>query len=322
MKSHRKLISSIMVLAIMWSTICSVAFADNNTAKTQQATNTLLKSGFTLEEICELIPEHELASYAEVGPAISLSEVFLKVSVDDETGEVSVVEMEEEDCQEAAAVVQNLRKNMVQQNEPLNTRTIDNDIGGHDDRNTSDGYMRMIVSAYPYLPYPDENGNRRLKVAGQFIWLVVPSERHVNVAALGHSTDVNQLGGSNDFSFEYTADIVSTVNGSIVETYTANKSDIITQCVNDGGTAVSFELYEDGVIGGTVSSNHRIYLSYDVETSETTTSTASVFADYYYQSVGLSFSPSLSFPAGASLSITPSIYYIRMSPNAYKGFYT
>lgn len=321
MKICKKLISLVITFAILMSMSCSVAFADNSATEEMLATNVLLESGFTLEEIQNFVPENELASYAEVGPAISSTEVFLKISVDDETGTVTVTEMTEKACLEGAAIVQNLRENMSINGNTSKPTSLDSDIGGHDDINTSNGFMRMIVSAYPYLPYPDGDGDRRLKIAGQFIWLTTPNERFVNVVAVGHSSNLTQIGDSNDYTFEYSADIISTINGSKVDTYTANKSDVITRNADGGGTAVSFRLLADGYIGDTVSSNHRIYLTYDVETSATTDSTASVFADYYYQSLGVSLSPSLSFPnVGASLSITPSFCYTRLSPNAYIGF--
>lgn len=318
MKTFRKIVALFIASCISISSFCLVAFADESgNYRLEKGTSILLDSGFTLEEINFLFTPEQIMEYSEVKPAAARRDVYIKMSTDDKTGETIVTEIPEQICMQSVSRLREERDQALK-NASLGIETYANNSGGsHDDLVTSDGYMRMIVSAYEYAGEEDV-----YKVAGQFIWLISPAQRHVDVVGVGHQGNLTQLGKSSDYHFSYTADLFAITGGVKSEIGTHRTSHTNSSTVDDGGTAVSFQLYQDQIDATIISAeNHRITLSYDAKVNDASTTYSAVYADYAHQKLGLTVSPSLSYPMGSvGVSINTTSIYSHMTPNAYASF--
>jgi len=107
-------------------------------------------------------------------------------------------------------------------------------------------------------------------------------------------------------------------------TYTQEYPTPTSIYTKDGGTAVTIKLEGDAATtnGGpsVTASNHRGCMHYRVKLNRPSAPITSIYAEYLHQESIVSVSPSISFPAGASVSVAPSTKFKRMSPNPYLSF--
>ena len=308
----KKLLSMILSVSMCLS-ICggvSAAAVDIEDMRSR-AIDVLVASGWNEEEIEDLIPEDALLEYADALPAVASQEIYVKVGVDD-NGETFVEEMSPSECIAEAAEVKQQRDVAVQQ-QLLGVST----LADKDEVTTDDGYMVYYVQALPSASDSDV-----YILSARYEWLVEPSDRDIDVFGLGHSSQLDQLGSSSDVYYRYKADVYMVTAGQryLAEYYEVEEPTGIN--VDNGGTVVKQDLYDNTSGMGYVvkAENHRGYIQYQAEVNSTTATRVSVYAEYLRQEAFFSVSPSISYPLGASISVSDEDKFVRLSPNPYLSF--
>ena len=176
---------------------------------------------------------------------------------------------------------------------------------------TTDGYMEYFVSAY-------NAGNGEYVLSARYEWLINPNFTDVDVFGLGHDSNLTQL-SDYDVYYRYKVDATHTMGVTVTKTtdeYTV--PDGIS--IDDGGTVVKQDLSDNAFTSsgdGTAFTNHRGYLQYRVRVNNSNVNTVAVYAEYLHQQHIISVSPSISYPAGASIGVSSASKFKRMSPNPY-----
>lgn len=282
------------------------------------AIDVLVKSGWTKEEIEDLIPEEALLEFADASPAVATSEKYLKVSQDVD-GNTVVTEMEK-------AAFETETNLVVQQREQEELAEIQQQLMGENcysllatDKNevrTKDGYMKYYVQAIP--------GSKagRYILSARYEWIVEPSDRLIDVFGLGHDAHLTQNDSESKVYYRYKADVYMIASGNRrkIEDYEVERP--TKMFVDSGGTVVSQQLYKNktGFGYNIKAENHRGYIQYTADKSETTAKRAAVYAEYLHQESTIHVAPGISYPAGGSISVTHEDKFERMSPNPYLAF--
>ena len=294
----KKFIKSIFVLFFTLLMICNSIIcinADSSLTDRQKAINVLLQAGWTITQIEDLLTEEALLAYADVESVVSFDEKYMKIT-DDE-----VIELTERQCFEEITEIYSAKNN-------TNSRSLGGGDQIIDTVTTSCGYLEYYVSVYSY-------GNGEYMVSARFEWLIDPQNRKHDVFGLGHSYNLTQLSDF-DVYYIYKYDMV---NGNVNSgTYEVTEPE--TLHIDDGGTVIVQKLAPNSSLGNMTYSNHRGFIQYKVGVNSTSATVVSVYAEYLHQQAVFAVNPSVSYPMGASISVSSSTKFKVMSPNPYLAF--
>lgn len=288
-----------LCLSMMIGNISYASAAVQRTSDIERAINVLLQSGWTREEIDDLLTEEALLEYKDAQPAVAFEQKYFRVT------DEGAYEITEDECELQLQQVAAMESGIA----PC--------LSGYkrDELTTTDGYLTYFVAANT-TDKKDE-----YTISARFEWLKNPWNRKEDVFALGHAQELTQLDRS--VYYIYKADITTTI-GITRSTYTQEYPTPTSIYVRDGGTVVTIKLEGDAATtnGGpsVTASNHRGYMHYRVKLNRPSAPITSIYAEYLHQESIFSVSPSISFPAGASVSVAPSTKFKRMSPNPYLSF--
>ncbi|MBQ9121555.1 MAG: hypothetical protein IJY12_04225 [Clostridia bacterium] len=311
----KKLLSWILMVVLLFSfnfsSYATSLFDDSVQEDLERAANVLLQSGWTQEEIDDLLTEEVLLEYKDVQSVMVSDKKYFKVA---SSGDVS--EVTEADC--ALAVEQ--RKLIAYERMIASRDAGENSVGVmavipggetvYDEVLTTDGYLEYYVSAY-------NCGNGEYILSARYEWVIDPYNKKVDVFGLGHCDGLTQVGDSGGVYYVYKADVTQQDGIGTIE-YVAEITTPTELCIDDGGTVVSQDLISN--TSETSALNHRGFIQYRAALSSTTELNVSIFAEYLHQEAIIGVSPGLSFPEGGSIGITFENKYKRMSPNPYLQF--
>ena len=277
-------------------------FSSNEMQK-EAAIQALLEGGWTKEEIDDFMTDEVLLQYAGA-TLVESSEKYLKVS------ENSVTEISKNACLEE---VKDVKKQIAQEQMMMEMTPSISTNSMYDEETTHDGYMVFYVQAYL------SSTPSVYVLSARYEWLIEPDDRKVDVFGLGFST---QLTRTQDAPYYvYKADVKKTIGGAVLESWTYETSSGIRKS-DSGGVAYSQQLYEDTYAYqmSERATNHRGFIQYKAKVNSTSATVVSAYAEYYHQDAVLSVTPSVSYPWGAGLSVTPSSKFVEMGPNPYISF--
>ncbi len=306
----KKMFVSVLCLSLIVSLCGGVgAAAAESEDERSRAVDVLVASGWSEEDINDLIPEEALLEYANAYPAMASEEVYLKVGVDD-AGETVVEEIDKTTCIAEATAVKEQREIAIQQELSGVSSYTDKDSV-----TTDDGYLKYYVQA----AQSTTNSNEYI-LSARYEWIVEPEDRDIDVFGLGHSAQLDQT--DSDVYYRYKCEIYMLTGGQKMLVDRHEVDEPTAMCIDNGGTAVSQDLYNNSSGMGYVSKaeNHRGYIQYRAEVNSTSATRVSVFAEYLHQEAVFSVSPSVSYPLGASISVSSEEKFVRMSPNPYLSF--
>lgn len=303
--SKYKIVSIYLVLTVTLNLFIINISATAHTSQRESAINVLHSSGWEQEEIDRIFTEKALLAYADT-TLVATSEKYYRV-IEDENIEIS-----KQYC------IQEVEKVKAEREQQLMSYVIDGTLLDKDEIKTSDGYLKYSVKVYK-----QNNVTGRYIVVGEYTWLIPPKNEKIDVFGVGHSSQLTQVGKSQDVYYTYSADIyLWTSHGKkLDEEYTTHTPTKIA--VDDGGTVVSQQLKQSSSGEGYSYDveNHHGVIQYEVDINNAGTLSVSVFAEYLHQESAITISPSISFPApGGSISVTPQQIFKRMSPNPYLQF--
>ncbi len=303
MKRCRKIIAIMLCLGIVLGcSICTTASTYN--ADIEEATQVLLQSGWTQEEIDDMLTEEIILEYKDVQPAVVSERKFFKVT------EEGTYEITQDVCEREVALVKEL-KEAEQTGGVMHRTVIPGGTTGTDTVVTTDGYLEYYVSAY-------NAGGGEYILSARYEWLISPWNRKIDVFGLGHDSNLTQL-DDYGYSYVYKYDY-KVVNGNNINELTAEVNTPTGISIDDGGTVVKQELKNDIVVVDGPSEtyyNHRGFLQYRARVNNSNVNTVAVYAEYLHQEGAVQVSPSISYPASGSISVTYSTFFNRMSPNPY-----
>lgn len=303
-KNFRKYISLLLCVGILLSFNCTYVIAEDNYDDIARATNVLLQSGWTQEEIDDFLTEEALLAYKDAEPAVVSEKKYFKVTTD------SIQEVTKEECE--SGVAEALR---IENNEVSPAAIIPGGQTVYDEVVTTDGYMEYYVSAY------NAGGDGEYIISARYEWLTNPIFTDEDVFGLGHDTNLTQL-SDYDVYYVYKVDYRYTMGTTVIEnTDTYTTPDGIN--IDNGGTVVKQDLSTSAYLengDGTSFSHHRGFLQYCVRVNNPNVNTVAIYAEYLHQQHVISVSPSISYPAGGSIGVTYESKFKRMSPNPYLSF--
>ncbi len=288
----KKFLSGLLILAIV---VCLVPVhaegADKDKLKRGRAV--LLNSGWTDEEIDDLLDEKAIAVY-DGAELVSSQERYYKVSESEENSgkDSKVVELTKEQC--------------LSQCELLGV----NELVDDDIHETYDGYLKYTLTAH-YI------GDEKYVLLARYQWLKTPYFRNTDIFSLSYDTNLTML-GDEPLNYAYKADMFHTWKD---ERYTHVERQPTELFKDAGGVVVKQDLMNDmnanpDLLVEMKAYNHRGYLQYTVGLNKADVKRLAAFADYRHLQTNYGISAGVSIPEGGSLSVTPSDYYKRMSPNA------
>lgn len=306
----KKFVSLFLALAMCLTVpVFAIEEDSQREADLARATNVLLQSGWTKEEIDDFLTEEALLAYKDAQPAVASEKKYYKISED------GMSEISEEDCLSEVEYLNELEHDPEKQISPF-SKIEEGDIE-KDEQTTYDGYMVFYVSAHNL-------GNKEYMLSARFEWLISPFNRKEDVFGLGHSSQLEQQGSAGDVYYVYKADYTINSGGIITEyPYETNTPNELK--VDSGGTVIRQQLAGESLdfVGSgdyVSSSHHRGFLQYKVKVNNYAATAVSVQAEYYHQQTLISISPSVSWPAGGSISVATMSEFKAMTPNPYLPF--
>ena len=308
---------SLALAMVLLISVGSFATAAERSDK-QKATDFLISTGWTQSEIDDLLTDEALLVYADAISSVVSEKSYFRVN---ETGATKVSKKEFDAGVKLAKEVQaqNIEKMQVAAAAAKTTAITSGEemvsLSSINTVTTTDGYMEYYVQS-------SDLGNHKFALAARYEWLIEPSNRDIDAFGLGHDTNLTQTNEGVYYVYKSDLDVYDTncvyTGTTTYETYTP------TSIANDpGGVAVGQDLYNTDIstYGGIVANNHRGYIQYNVIVNNPNNITlCSVSAQYKHQQGLYTVSPSISWPAGAGLSVTYSTFFKTMSPNPYLSF--
>lgn len=306
----------LVLMLLLVGSIClhTIAFAEGEN-ELEKGKQVLMASGWSEDDIDDLIPEEAVEEFADASPAITSEIKYLKVS---KTGEVT--ELSKVACMQkvdAAKRAENLSI-VSEQNRldnPVFNRNGNIGIGDlvQQPVTTSDGYLTYYVQAY-------RSNSTTYILSARYEWLIKPFFNEKDVFGLGHDSQITQTGTNADVYYTYKYDLYQ--NNSFIKSYAVNKPTQIR--VTDYGTVVSQNLAVGMPTPGTgtttyTAKGYRGYIQYKAVKNNSNNTATSIFADYQHHQSSISYSLSINI-SGASVSVSPKTNYKRMSPNPYLSF--
>lgn len=307
----KKLIRTVIIMTMVFSMFITTAEARE--LNRDKAIKVLVDSGWTYKDIDDLLTEDALLEFSNA-KSLGSSVKYIKVTEDE------VVEMSKE---EMMTKVKELKKERdaiaLSEGDLVTLRSPGDTI--QDPVITTDGYMSYYVQTY-------DLGGGEYMLSARYEWLINPNNRREDVFGLGHDVNLTQLSTYTPY-YVYKTDITDKkANGTAVNyTYETNTPNGMAKDV--GGTVVKQDLRNNatnastnlphGIVSRTAE-NHRGYLQYKVKVNNTSVTSVSIYSEYLHQQYGLSVSPSISYPLGASIGVSSASKFKRMSPNPYLSF--
>lgn len=280
------------------------AASDDDIAK---ATRVLLQSGWTQEDIDDLLTEEALLEFANT-EAVCSQEKYYRVKDDSEVEEIS-----EEQCEREIAQI-DMIENIGGSVSPLSTIP----VGTTTETSGGNSYVKLNLYAY-------NAGNREYVLSARFEWLKSPVCRSRDVFGLGYGNTLNQKGTNNDVYYVFKANCkeVDSINHTTKVVGEKVITSPTTKNVDTGGTVITQDLLVDKINEPGVSllyTNQKGYLQYRAEVNNKYATSASIYARYYHREKKLSGSISVSIKPELGISITPSTDYNQITNNPYLSF--
>lgn len=290
----KRFLSLIFATILVCQLVIPVTAQEKNSY--QRGKEVLLASGWSLSDIEYFLLPEDVENFASCLPAISSSKKYYRATSD------GFSEVSETEC---FAAVQLYQTSLQNGNISL--------LSWGDNTVTNDGYLEYDLSVFPL----EDGENYLLQL--NFDWLTSPPHRRRDVIGLGHGTTVDQVGNSSGVTTRYYATLIE-FDGS--STTTSTHMEIPTAHIGAGGSAFSFDLYDDtySEMYSLTATEHRGFIQYIVTPNNSNATSSFAKGEYLHQSVNVSISPSISYPWGGSISVTPSSKYDALLPNPYCSF--
>lgn len=305
-----RMIALFLTLAMMLS-LCAAAAGKDVLTDRERAINVLLQSGWTMEEIDDLLTDEAILAYKDALPVEVSEKKYYRVT------EEAVYEITAEECQTQLEAIEQVEN---QNTEPgvAPMAVIPDDGYGETEVTTTDGYLTYYVMAHNV-------GNGHYVLSARYEWLKDPRNRKIDIFGLGHSEQLTQVGNATNVYYIYKCDVLEKINTNIRQ-YTLEDTSPNEIFVDDGGTVVKQQLMVDVVnpmednTNYVYASHHRGYIQYEVEVNSDSATAFSIQAEYYHQEWLVTLSPGISYPLGGTLSLSSGTGFKRMSPNPYLSF--
>lgn len=264
-----------------------------------KAINVLLQAGWTMEDINDLLSDEALMAFKDVKNIVASDKKYLKI-VDDE-----IVEITEDQCMQELSTINPIEQCAVNTLSFVPGDEIINEV------TTTDGYLTYYVNVY-YV------GGVEYILQARYEWLKKPFCTFIDVFGLGHDVNLTQPEGASGVYYVYKADWYDQYGNKASDPYETYTPTTIN--CDPGGTVVTQDLQNDSSLAQMTFANHRAYMQYNVVVNSDAATYVSVYAEYLHQENAVSLSPSVSYPAGASISVSFEFVFKRMSPNPYLAF--
>lgn len=299
-KSTKKILSLVMVILMFYSlsTVQIFAYTQTDVALGRQV---LLDSGWSPEEIDDLLTDEVVANYANA-TSVGYEKKFYRI------GEDSVIEITEEECNED---INNIAHQIFDEVEMIGNGSVAAPClapgtDKKDEEITEDGYFTSYVRVYAY-------GGGDFMLQARFEWLITPSNRKLDVFALRNSISLLP-GDRDDIYYVYKADVTNYLPSS---QYTATIENPDSMFTDDNGVVITQDLIDDSVLS--TATNHRGYVEYPASIANSNALRAAAYSYYYHQETTFEVTPSISFD-GPSVTVTPTTKFKFMEPNTYVQF--
>ena len=315
-KRVKAILSSFVIASMLFSNSAFAASAFNTQSSKEKAISNLINAGWTMNEINDFLNDEELLKYSDCGKIVSETHyvrIEHQAQNSNSDGE-NAISGDKKNIETDCAV--NLTKDefFKEVNEKKSEKaaakaTLSSYDDGSDDHTTSDGYLRYTLSA-------SYGGNSAYSLSLRYQWYITPGTRATDVIGLGHGDALTQTTSATNVYNVFKADYAE-YPGSTGTLENSGKKVI----ADNGGTAISFDLpanYASDAYTVTYS-NFRGYMRYDAVITYPTMANQScgIYGIYKHQALGVKFNPSIGYPSGGTLSVSPSLNYVAETPNAY-----
>lgn len=315
-KKFSKLLALSLSSLLLFSA-SGVVSASNIDASVNDGNSVLLQSGWTQNEIDDLLTPEEVAKYAN-GTLVDTTTHYVKQiastntennyssSITDSTTlptpiaeTEELVSMSKEDFYREIAELNEAEENSAGFVTPQATSK-------NQSYTTDDGYMKYTLETYKV-------GTNKYQLNLRFEWVKNPSQSGIDIMALAHGTQLVQSGTQNDVTFTAKHDAI--INGKSYPEFPIASDSIV---VNAGGTAATFKLPTQSL--NYLVNNIRGYLSYGAEKGNATDSAVGIYGYYKHKVRSLNVAPTVSIPGGPSLLISSESTYETEKPTPYFSF--
>lgn len=293
----KKFLCLSLVLAIFIN-VGSFALASDISDK-QKATNFLLNSGWTQEDIDDLLTDEALLVYADAISSSVSEKKYYRVTEDE------VIEISKNECNagvtEAKSIINKNHKLLT--NQP-SVNTVSPTV------TTYDGYMESYVQVVHL-------GGKKYAIGSRFEWLIEPTQRRIDVFGVGHDGSV--VKNNDPVYFIYKADKkkINRQTEAISSAGTSSTQSPASMCPDSGGVGVGIDLYDSYSDANYAYyyENSRGYLQYNILLNDSSCSYFYVYSKYMHQQKLWSVTPTISFPLSGGLSVSSSNHFKLMTPN-------
>jgi hypothetical protein len=294
----KKIISMFILIFILCN---SISYAkDNNNEKTNEkdkAVETLIKLGWTKDDIYNMLPDKEILEYADIDlNKMQSCEKYYKVVVTknlERSGEqttAKTIEISKEDC--LAEIERNKNK--------LTTRSTH--------KAESNGYYKLDLWLYP-------SKDDDYMISGKFTWLTQPVHTHTDVFGIGNGVHLTSIENPEPY-FVYKVDKYEynemTGHKKYIKTLTYEKDAKQTE----GSVFAKFDL-KNKISGSYGYFNHKGYMKYYATINNSNATCVSANCNYAHHYKTYHVTPTISYPWGGSLTVTPSSHYSKLDKEPY-----
>ena len=311
----KKVLSVIIILSILFGCTAQYIYAYDEygltTEEIYKAKSNLISAGWTEEEIEDLMDEKALADFVDIEKVVSSEKKYYKVT------ENSIVQISELQCFSDIACInnENISSEETTLQPPSDSVTYNPVDYEKDTVNTSDGYFTYYIQVF-------SRGDGIYVVSGRYQWLISPANRKTDVFSVNVGDGLKVLSGSAaNLNYVYKADIVVTT-GYTTDSYTYENTSTDNLVRAEHYIAASQKLeatVTSSASASVTANNHRGYIQYRAQYSDTSVTLLSAQANYFHQQSAVEFTPSISLN-GMSVSVTPKTAFKSMLPNPYLTF--
>lgn len=317
MKKKCSKLLALSLSSLLLFSASGVVSASDIDASVNNGNSVLLQSGWTQNEIDDLLTPEEVAKYAN-GTLVDTTTHYVKqiASTNDENNYSTsitdsttlptpiaetkeLVSMSKEDFYREIAELNEAEENSTGLVTPQATSK-------NQSYTTDDGYMKYTLETYKL-------GTNKYQLNLRFEWVKNPSQRGIDIMALAHGTQLVQSGTQNDVTFTAKHDAI--INGKSYPEFPIASDSIV---VDAGGTAATFKLPTQSL--NYLVNNIRGYLSYGAQKGNTNDSAVGIYGYYKHKVRSLNVAPTVSIPGGPSLSISSESTYETEKPTPYFSF--
>ncbi|MNO13059.1 hypothetical protein D3C76_26840 [compost metagenome] len=316
---------TLSLTSVLLFSVSVVASADGASISKTDGNTVLLNSGWTQKEINDLLTKEEVERYtnsALVEQTTHYIKQTVKVDVqgDGQTltqelpptitpieGTEEVVPLSEDEFYQEVAEYKAAQNEKQTLPKLRNTEQQEVNIQNSSvDYVTDDGYMKYTMQAFKV-------GTNDYQLNLRFEWVISPSQRGIDILALGHGPQLVQSGNQSDVIFTAAYDVVS--NG---QTFTGMPIPRGNTVADPGGTAITFELPTSSL--NFAAYNFRGYMSYHAQKGNTNDMAVGINGYYKHKVSSLSVTPAIAWPLGGALTISSASTYVTENPPPYFSF--